>query len=99
MLITGNVMRLRPASVAAASKLANCRVTPGSPRDEVSKATSSPSKLESTVAAAALYVLWPETYSGKGGVINSDDHSGSAAVAGFTSTAACFLAVMGRHKS
>src|SRR5436309_8882158 len=69
-----------PASSAAALKVAQVSVTgragtsPGSTREEpagivtASPKVSLPVKPASTAAAAALKVLWPETYSGKAGV-------------------------------
>ena len=51
-----------------------------------------------TVAAAPLKVLWPEMYSGKGGVTSSGVQAGSGFVAEFPSRAAAWIAVIGRQK-
>ena len=54
-------MRLWPASAAAAEKLENERVTPGTPCEVVVKAVLSlPKTRAMIVAAAALNVLCPE---------------------------------------
>ena len=58
-----------PPPPPPASKLANERVTPGQAERGVVKPTCAPKTASSTVAAAPLKVLWPETYSGNGGVI------------------------------
>ena len=65
---------------------------------EVMDATEPPKKSASTVAAAPLNVLWPEVYSGKGGVISRGVQFTSGSVAGFPSVSAARMAVMGRQK-
>ena len=96
-------MRLRPASLAASSKLANVRSTgrPATrkPGDADVKPTLAPKTLVSTAAAAPLKVLWPETYSGNGGVMSNEVQAGSATVAALPSLSACRMAVIGRQKS
>lgn len=90
-----------PASAAATEKLVNERVTVGpSASLMVVKATSSVPKHDArTVAAAALNVLWPLTYSGNGGVGSNGVQVSSwrAAVAG--TSPACRMAVTGRQTS
>src|SRR5262249_46669617 len=89
-------MRLRPASSAADWKLANDRSTPGSASELVTNG-SPPNNRVRTVAAAPLKVLWPEMYSGNGGVAISGSQLGSAAVAGLPSVSASGIAVTGRQ--
>src|SRR5438128_437085 len=48
------------------------------------KPTLEPKNASSTTAAAPLNVLWPETYSGKGGVVKNGIQVGSATTAGLT---------------
>ena len=91
-------MRLRPASCAAWLKLLKLRLTPGSVALVVVKALLSPNAAASTLDAAALKVLWPETYSGCGGVISSGRHASSTEVAALLSRSASWMAVSGRHK-
>jgi hypothetical protein len=65
-------MRLIPISSAAPEKLSNYRVTPGRASQPTVNVTSSvPKKRGSTAKAAPLNVLWPEGYSGWGGVVRS----------------------------
>src|SRR5262249_35363340 len=72
-------MRLRPASSAAAEKREYDRVTSGKPSDVLVKRTSLVRKKPaSTVAAAALNVLWPDVYDGNGGVVSSGVQSRSS---------------------
>ena len=56
--------------------------------DGVTKGTLSPKIDPSTAAAALLKVLWPEIYSGNGGVLISGVHDASAEVCEFPSRAA-----------
>ena len=82
-------MRLMPASAAASENEWKLREKPGIASDVVENAISSePKNAASTVAAALLKVLWPEVYSGKGGVSMSGVHAGSFSVAGFLSVSA-----------
>ena len=65
-------MRLIPASAAASEKEWKLRENPCMASEVVEKATSSePKKAARTVAAVLLKVLWPEVYSGNGGVSSS----------------------------
>jgi hypothetical protein len=57
----------------------------------------SPNVAESTAAAAALKVLWPEMYSGKFGVTSSGVQFGSAWTLGLPVEAAAGMAVTGRQ--
>jgi hypothetical protein len=92
-------MRLRPASSAAAEKLANERVTPGRPSELVVKLMSSvPKKDARIVAAAELKVLWPDVYDGNGGVVISGVHSASRSVSALPSRWALRMPVIGRQK-
>jgi len=58
------------------------------------KVTLGPKKASSTVAAAMLKALWPDTYSGKGGVFRS----GSNLVPVMTPASPVVMAVIGRQK-
>src|ERR1700757_3256885 len=60
-------MRLRPASSAAARKLSNERVTPGSVGEVTENESWSPKKRASTSAPAALIVLCAPGYEGSAG--------------------------------
>jgi hypothetical protein len=64
----------------------------------VLNATSGPKKELKTTSAAPLKVLWPETYSGKFGVVSKGAHDGSASVSGWPSVSAARMAVTGRQK-
>src|SRR6516162_9025056 len=90
-------MRLMPASCAAWSKLVYDRVTPGSVTSVVEKPTLGPKKESRTVDAAPLYVLWPETYSGKLGVVNRGSQVGSAVTSGLTPSPPPWMTVIGRQ--
>ena len=82
-------LREMPAWSAAALKVGHVRATsadgvaPGSTSDDPLGTTalapnrSLPVKAVRTVAAAAENVLWPDTYSGNGGVITSGRKYGS----------------------
>ena len=63
------------------------------------KPTLVPNTLASTAAAAPLNVLWPETYSGNGGVMRSETQAGSATVASLPSVSAWRMAVIGLQNS
>src|SRR5437667_5967919 len=92
-------MRLMPASSAASENELKLRDTPGRSSELVAKGMlSEPKKAASTVAAAPLNVLWPEVYSGKGGVTSSGVQVGSLVVSGLPSISALRMAVMGRQK-
>ncbi|MEO7318256.1 MAG: hypothetical protein ABIZ56_04640 [Chthoniobacteraceae bacterium] len=92
-------MRLRPAAAAASEKEWKLRENPCITSEVVEKAISSePKKAARTVAAALLKVLWAEVYSGKGGVSSSGVQFASFSVAGFLSSSAFWMAVMGRQK-
>src|SRR5947209_16260388 len=91
-------MRLRPASCAAWSKLVNDRWKAGCPSAWSVKATWSLKNEVSTVLAAALNVLCPDTYSGNGGVTISGCQVGSGVVAALPSVSAWGMASMGRQK-
>jgi len=61
-------------------------------------AKSEPNTELITASAAPLKVLCPDIYSGKGGVVTSGSHWGSAVVLGLLSVSAWRIAVTGRHK-
>ena len=90
-----------PASAAAAAKPGNDRLTSGPSASlvTVNGTSSVPKNDASTVAAAALNVLWPLTYSGNGGVGRSGDQIGSASAAVTATSSAWRIAVIGRHTS
>src|ERR1700746_3470119 len=89
-------MRLSPASDAAALKLSNDRVTPGSAGDVTANDWSSPKKLASTSAPAALIVLCAPGEEGAEGVLPaSGSQFGSATVFGLASVSARRIAVTG----
>src|ERR1700746_1003989 len=91
-------MRLRPASSAAARKLSNDRVTPGSAGEVTENDSWSPKNRVSTSAQAALIVLCAPGYEGSAGVLPaSGSQFGSATVAGLPSVSAGWIAVTGRH--
>src|SRR5437870_2371463 len=93
-------MRLMPASSAAWENELKLRVTPGRSSESVVKGVlSEPKKAASTTAAAPLKVLWPEMYSGNGGVTSSGVQVESLTVSGLPSVSALRMAVMGRQKS
>src|SRR5260370_425111 len=92
-------MRLWPASAAAASKLANDRVTPGRPSEPALKLWSGPNRDVRTAAAAPLTVLCAEVYEGKFGVTISGVQVGSDSVAGLRELSPeNRMAVTGRQK-
>src|SRR5882724_4667057 len=83
---------LTPASSAASKGVEKLRYTPGRKSEPVVKGRSSvPKKSGSTVAPAPLKVLWPEVYSGNGGVTSKGIQ--------FSSGSAKAIAVTGRQKS
>src|ERR1700761_6455519 len=91
-------MRLRPASSAAALKLSNERVTPGSVGEVTENESWSPKKRASTSAPAALIVLCAPGYEGSAGVLPaSGSQVGSATVARLPSVSARRIAVTGRQ--
>src|SRR6478609_3283009 len=91
-------MRLSPASVAAALKLSNDRVTPGSAGEVTANDWRSPKKLASTSAPAALIVLCAPGYDGSAAVLTeSGSQVGSATVSGLPSVSARRIAVTGRQ--
>src|SRR5687767_13125913 len=92
-------MRLIPASRAASEKDEKLRETPGRSSEKVVKATSSvPKNAARTAAPAALNVLWPDVYSGNGGVTRSGVHSASFTVSSRGSRSPLRIAVIGRQK-
>ena len=91
-------MRLIPTSAAASEKEWKLRENPCMASDVVENATSSEPKNAASTAAALLKVLWPDVYSGKGGVSSSGVQFASFSVTGFLSSSAFWIAVMGRQK-
>src|SRR5262245_32237175 len=82
-------MRLNPLSSAADAKEGKERCTPGKSSEPTVKATSSvPKNKARTAAAAPLKVLWPEVYSGNGGVSNNGTQVASEIVSGLSSESA-----------
>src|SRR5688500_20304603 len=88
-----------PASRAASEKDEKLRETPGRSSEKVVNATSSvPKNAARTAAPAALNVLWPDVYSGNGGVTRSGVHSASFTVSSRGSRSPLRIAVIGRQK-
>src|SRR5687767_9904008 len=88
-----------PASRAACENDEKLREIPGRSSEKVVKATSSlPKNAARTAAPAELNVLWPEVYSGKGGVARSGVHPASFSVSVRASRSPFRIAVIGRQK-
>lgn len=82
-------MRLAPLSSAAWLKLAKERTKAGNSSEGTVKGMASvPKKLANTVAAAPLKVLWPEQYSGNGGVNSNGCQFASCTTAGLPAESA-----------
>src|SRR5688572_26509465 len=88
-----------PASRAASEKDEKLRETPGRSSEKVVNATSSvPKNAARTAAPAALNVLWPDVYSGNGGVTRSGVQPASFSVSARGSRSPPRMAVIGLQK-
>src|SRR3954452_622576 len=97
-------------SLSASERLSKVRVVPDLLLEALNATLSVPKKYRRVRKIEPAAQLWPEGWSGNGGVTsaggvatcvdgsNSGAHVGSASVAGFPSLAASRMAVMGRQK-
>src|SRR5947209_11219195 len=98
-------------SFSASDRLLNVRVVPDLLLVAVKLMSSVPKKYRSVRRMAPAAQLWPDGFSGNGGVTsgacpagsgvagsNSGVHPGSAVVAGLPSVSASRMAVIGRHE-